>query len=199
MLYEVITHLCLVAELTKNRCRQPVGGIALVGIGLDHRPLVEQGHVIGFVLAGEVGVHRIVITSYSIHYTKLYDHGIEGDSASCAELFALISALAGVPIDQGIAVTGALNQHGEVLPVGGINEKIEGYFRLCREYGLTGSQGVIIPERNRRNLMLDHEVLDAVHQGQFHIYTATRATDSLELLTGLTAGQANARGSYNFV
>ena len=131
----------------------------------------------------------------SIVFEQEY-HGIEGDSASCAELFALISALAGVPINQGIAVTGALNQHGEVLPVGGINEKIEGYFRVCREYGLTGHQGVIIPARNRRNLMLSHEILEAVQQGQFRIYASELATESLELLTGLPAGQANARGLY---
>ncbi|MGD9949897.1 MAG: Lon protease family protein [Desulfobulbus sp.] len=131
----------------------------------------------------------------SIVFEQEYN-GIEGDSASCAELFALISALAGVPINQGIAVTGALNQHGEVLPVGGINEKIEGFFRICKEAGLTGSQGVIIPERNRRNLMLDQEILHAVQQGQFHIYTAGRATDGLELLTGFQPGQANARGLY---
>lgn len=131
----------------------------------------------------------------SIVFEQEY-HGIEGDSASCAELFALISALSGVPINQGIAVTGALNQHGEVLPVGGINEKIEGFFRVCKEVGLTGNQGVIIPERNRRNLMLDREVVEAVQQGQFHVYTAQQATDALERLTGLPAGQANARGTY---
>ncbi|MDD2467800.1 MAG: ATP-binding protein [Desulfobulbus sp.] len=131
----------------------------------------------------------------SIVFEQEYN-GIEGDSASCAELFALISALAGVPVSQGIAVTGALNQHGEVLPVGGINEKIEGFFRVCKDYGLTGNQGVIIPERNRRNLMLDHEILEAVQQGQFHLYTAGQATDGLELLTGLQAGQANSRGLY---
>ena len=131
----------------------------------------------------------------SIVFEQEYN-GIEGDSASCAELFALISALAGVPVDQGIAVTGALNQHGEVLPVGGINEKIEGFFRICKESGLTGNQGVIIPERNRRHLMLDEEILEAVRQGQFRIFTAKLVTDALELLTGLAAGQATARGLY---
>ncbi len=131
----------------------------------------------------------------SIVFEQEYS-GIEGDSASCAELFALVSALAGVPLRQAIAVTGALNQHGEVLPVGGINEKIEGYFRICAEAGLNGSQGVLIPHRNRRNLMLDHEVIAAVDQGLFHIYTAEHAGDGLELLTGMVTGQANARGVY---
>jgi predicted ATP-dependent protease len=131
----------------------------------------------------------------SIVFEQEY-HGIEGDSASCAELLALVSALAGVPLNQGIAVTGALNQHGEVLPVGGINEKIEGYFRVCAEAGLSGTQGVLIPERNRRHLMLDHEVIAAINQGLFHIYTAEQASDGLELLTGMPIGQANARGLY---
>jgi len=131
----------------------------------------------------------------SIVFEQEY-HGIEGDSASCAELFALLSALAGVPIHQGIAVTGALNQHGEVLPVGGINEKIEGYYRICKQYGLRGQQGVIIPERNRRNLMLDHEVCEAVANGSFAVYSIALVTDGIELLTGIQPGQLNARGQY---
>jgi predicted ATP-dependent protease len=131
----------------------------------------------------------------SIVFEQEY-HGIEGDSASCAELFALLSALAGVPIHQGIAVTGALNQHGEVLPVGGINEKIEGYYRICKQYGLRGQQGVIIPERNRRNLMLDHEVCEAVANGSFVVYSIAQVTDGIELLTGIQPGQLNARGQY---
>ena len=114
--------------------------------------------------------------------------GVEGDSASCAELFAILSSLAQVPLLQGIAVTGALNQHGEVLPIGGVNEKIEGWFRVCQAAGLDGHQGVLIPTRNQRNLMLDHAVLDAVDQGMFHIYTASHIRDGLELLTGRTSG-----------
>src|SRR5574340_1177764 len=107
----------------------------------------------------------------SIVLEKEY-HGVEGDSASCAELYALLSSLSGLPLRQGIAVTGAVNQHGEVLPVGGINEKIEGYFRICERAGLDGSQGVLIPHRNRRHLMLERNVVDAVERGLFHIYTA---------------------------
>ena len=122
--------------------------------------------------------------------------GVEGDSASCAELYALLSSLSGLPLNQGIAVTGALNQHGEVLPVGGINEKIEGYFRLCAAAGLNGSQGVLIPHRNLRHLMLDHQVTAAVAQGLFHIHTAEHVTEGLELLTGRAAGRANNRGVY---
>ena len=114
--------------------------------------------------------------------------GVEGDSASCAELFAVLSSLSNQPLLQGIAVTGALNQHGDVLPVGGINEKIEGWFRVCEAQGLDGHQGVLIPDRNRRHLMLEAAVLDAVGQGLFHIYTAVHVRDGLELLTGQASG-----------
>src|SRR3990167_8499950 len=114
--------------------------------------------------------------------------GVEGDSASCAELYALLSSLSGLPLAQGIAVTGALNQHGEVLPVGGINEKIEGYFRVCATAGLDGSQGVLIPARNQRHLMLDRRVVEAVEQGRFHIWTAAHVSDGIALLTGQAPG-----------
>ncbi len=122
--------------------------------------------------------------------------GVEGDSASCAELYALLSSLSGLPLKQGIAVTGALNQHGEVLPVGGINEKIEGYFNICAAAGLTGDQGVLIPHRNQRHLMLDRKVTEAVAQGLFHIHTVHHISEGLELLTGLPTGVANDSGIY---
>ncbi|MDT8990513.1 AAA family ATPase [Curvibacter sp. APW13] len=114
--------------------------------------------------------------------------GVEGDSASCAELYALLSALSGMPLRQGIAVTGAVNQHGEVLPVGGLNEKIEGWFRVCAAQGLDGEQGVLIPRRNARHLMLDASVRDAVDQGLFTVYTADHVRDGIELLTGFASG-----------
>jgi predicted ATP-dependent protease len=133
--------------------------------------------------------------SASVAFEQEY-HGVEGDSASCAELFALLSALSGLPIRQGIAVTGAVNQHGEVLPVGGLNEKIEGYFRICERAGLDGSQGVLIPARNRRHLMLEHKVAEAVAQGRFHLYTAMHVSEGIELLTGIPAGEPNEAGHY---
>lgn len=117
--------------------------------------------------------------------------GVDGDSASCAELFALLSSLAQVPIKQGIAVTGAMNQHGEVLPVGGLNEKIEGYFRVCKQIGLDGQQGVLIPERNLRHLVLSDEVIDAVGNGQFHIATMNTIADGIAHLTGQSLQQVN--------
>jgi len=122
--------------------------------------------------------------------------GVEGDSASCAEFYVLLSALSGLPLSQGIAVTGAVNQHGEVLPVGGINEKIEGYFRICEKSGLDGQQGVLIPHRNRRHLMLDHKVIEAVAKGLFHIYSAEHAGEGMELLSGCAFGLADEAGVY---
>ncbi len=123
----------------------------------------------------------------SIVFEQEYS-GVEGDSASCAELYALLSSLSGLALRQGIAVTGALNQHGDVLPVGGINEKIEGWFRACETAGLDGTQGALIPARNQHHLMLDHRVVDAVAQGRFHIWTAAHVSDGIALFTGQAPG-----------
>ena len=131
----------------------------------------------------------------SIVFEQQY-HEVEGDSASCAELYALLSALSGLPLKQGVAVTGALNQHGEVLPVGGINEKIEGWFRVCEAAGLDGSQGVLIPARNRRHLMLAPRLVEAVGAGRFHIHVADHVTEGIALLTGVAAGGLDAAGRY---
>ena len=131
----------------------------------------------------------------SIVFEQEY-HGVEGDSASCAELYVLLSSLSGLPLKQGIAVTGAVNQHGEVLPVGGINEKIEGYFRVCSQAGLDGSHGVLIPQRNRRHLMLERKVVEAVDKGLFHVHTAEHVSEGIELLTGIPAGVADGSGHY---
>jgi len=109
----------------------------------------------------------------------------------------LLSSLSGLPLKQGIAVTGAVNQHGDVLPVGGINEKIEGWFRVCAAAGLDGSQGVLIPARNRRHLMLTPSLVDAVAAGRFHIHAAEQVSEGIELLTGLPTGELNAAGRYS--
>ena len=136
----------------------------------------------------------------SLAFEQEYD-GIEGDSASCAELFALLSALSGLPLAQGLAVTGALDQHGEVLPVGGINEKIEGWFDVCAEAGLDGSQGVLIPARNQRHLMLADRVVEAVAAGRFRVLTFAHVSEGIEVLTGTPAGfdAAEARGGEDTV
>jgi predicted ATP-dependent protease len=120
--------------------------------------------------------------------------GVEGDSASCAEFFALLSSLSDLPLRQGLAVTGAVNQHGELLPVGGINEKIEGYFRSCESLGLDGQQGVLMPSRNQRHLMLGEEVVKAVAEGKFHIHVADTAGEGMALLTGVCFGTLGVNG-----
>jgi len=121
---------------------------------------------------------------------------VEGDSASGAELFALLSALSDVPIDQGIAVTGAVSQKGEILPVGGVTRKIEGFFDLCEAKNFTGRQGVIIPEANVKDLMLKPKVIDAVKQGKFHIWAISKVEEGLEILTGQPAGELGPDGCY---
>ncbi|RUM87288.1 MAG: ATP-dependent protease [Thermodesulfatator sp.] len=121
---------------------------------------------------------------------------VEGDSASSAELFALLSALSGVPLKQGIAVTGSISQKGEIQPVGGVNEKIEGFFRVCAARGLTGEQGVIIPQANVGDLMLRREVVEAVEKGLFHIWPIRRVEEGIEILTGRPAGEPGPDGRY---
>jgi len=122
--------------------------------------------------------------------------GVEGDSASMAELCALLSALAQVPVRQSLAMTGSVNQHGESQPIGGVNEKIEGFFDICKARGLTGEQGVIIPASNVQHLMLRHDVVDAVQAGQFHIYPMRTVDEALELLTGIPAGERDEEGNF---
>ena len=133
--------------------------------------------------------------SASIAIEQSYGY-IDGDSASLAELCCLISALTRVPIMQSFAVTGSINQYGEVQAVGGVNEKIEGYFRLCQARGLNGQHAAIIPAANKRNLMLKQEVIDAVEQGLFSVYAVASVDETLELLTGCLAGEANEEGLY---
>lgn len=131
----------------------------------------------------------------SLCFEQLYG-GVDGDSASSAELYAILSSLAEVPIKQYIAVTGSVNQKGEIQPVGGVSYKIEGFFELCRHRGLDGKHGVIIPHQNCRNLVLNEEVVDAVRKKLFHIYPVTTIDQGIQLLTGLEAGDKNTDGSY---
>ncbi|MBN1786729.1 MAG: AAA family ATPase [Candidatus Methanofastidiosa archaeon] len=122
--------------------------------------------------------------------------GVEGDSASSTELYSILSSLSGAPISQGIAVTGSVNQLGEVQPIGGVNEKIEGHFSVCKSKGLNGEQGVMIPASNVQNLMLKEEVVGAVREGKFHIYAVSTIDEGIEVLTGLKAGKRNDNGTY---
>lgn len=122
--------------------------------------------------------------------------GIEGDSASSTELYCLISAIAGIPLNQGIAVTGSVDQMGFIQPIGGVNEKIEGFFRYCKARGLTGKQGVIIPVQNEQHLMLNHEVTEAVRKNRFHIWSISTIDEGIEILTGIPAGKMDEKGQY---
>jgi predicted ATP-dependent protease len=119
---------------------------------------------------------------------------VDGDSASCAEIFALLSTLANLPLKQYLAVTGSLNQKGDVQPIGGVNEKIEGFFDLCKERGLNKKQGVVIPVQNVKELMLKEEVVEAVAKGDFHIYPISKVEEGIELVTGVSAGKKTAKG-----
>ncbi|HPT68928.1 MAG TPA: AAA family ATPase, partial [Syntrophomonas sp.] len=122
--------------------------------------------------------------------------GIEGDSASSAELYALLSSLANLPLEQGIAVTGSVNQNGEIQPVGGINQKIEGFFQVCRQKGLSGKQGCIIPKKNLSQLMLDEEVVEAVQSGRFNLWAVESIDEGIEILSGTAAGKREEKGKF---
>jgi len=146
-------------------------------------------------LGHKYGQGHPVTISANIAIEQSYGH-IDGDSASMAELCALISAITLLPIDQSLAITGSINQHGEVQSIGGVNEKIEGFFQLCKDKGLTGKQGVIIPKTNVINLMLNNDVIEAVEQGNFAIYSVESIDQALELLMKNTAGTLNSTGRY---
>jgi predicted ATP-dependent protease len=123
--------------------------------------------------------------------------GVEGDSASSTELYAILSALSDLPIKQNIAVTGSVNQKGEVQAIGGVNEKIEGFFEVCKAKGATDKQGVMIPESNMQNLMLKEEIVEAVKQGKFHIYAVKTIDEGIEVLTGVKGGERRGDGSFD--
>ena len=128
-------------------------------------------------------------------FEQLYG-GVDGDSASSTEAYALLSSLSGVPINQSIAVTGSVNQKGYIQPIGGVNEKIEGFFQICKLRGFNGEQGVIIPKQNIRNLHLSDEIIEAVKDKKFHIYAITTIDEGIEILTGVPAGKRNKEGKF---
>ena len=131
----------------------------------------------------------------SICFEQLYS-GVDGDSASSTELYALLSSLSEIPINQAFAVTGSVNQKGQIQPIGGVNDKIEGFFQVCKMRGLDGSHSVIIPKQNVRNLNLSNEVVQAVKEGKFHIYAITTIDEGIELLTGVPAGSKDENGNF---
>ena len=151
--------------------------------------------IIAGYIASKFARDKPLTLSARIVFEQNYE-GVEGDSASSTELYALLSALSGVPIKQHFAVTGSVNQKGEVQPIGGANEKIEGYFEVCKARGLDGQHGVVLPQSNVRNLMLKQEVADAVKAGKFHIYPVSTIEEGIEVLTGVPAGKALPNGGY---
>ncbi len=146
-------------------------------------------------LGGKYAQDRPMSLSASICFEQSYG-AVEGDSASSAELYAILSRLSGLPIKQGIAITGSVNQRGDIQPIGGVTKKIEGFFDVCRVKGLTGEQGVIIPEQNVRNLMVREDVVEAVKQGKFHIYPVRTMDEGIAILTGRDAGERQQDGTY---
>jgi predicted ATP-dependent protease len=151
------------------------------------------------ILSGFLGSRYAEETPLSLSASLVFEQsysGIDGDSASSAELYALLSAIADVPIQQNLAVTGSIDQHGQVQAIGGVNEKIEGFFDICQERGLTGNQGVLIPASNQKHLMLREDVVEAVEEGSFHIYPVETVDQGIELLTGRKAGARDEEGNF---
>jgi len=146
-------------------------------------------------LGGRYAQDRPLTLNASLGFEQSYEE-IEGDSASSAELYALLSSIAEVPLRQDLAVTGSVNQHGEIQPVGGVTRKVEGFYDVCRTKGLTGSQGVIVPRRNLQNLVLRKDVIEAVAEGKFHLYGVNRVEEGMSLLAGMPMGERQSDGSY---
>ena len=151
--------------------------------------------ILSSYLASRYAKHQPLSVTASLVFEQTYGL-VEGDSASAAELCALLSALGDIPIKQYMAITGSINQHGEMQAIGGVCEKIEGFFDICQKRGLSGMEWVIIPESNVRDLMLHRRVIEAVEQGTFNIYAVTHVEQAMELLTGKAAGTPNAEGLY---
>jgi ATP-dependent Lon protease len=146
-------------------------------------------------LRAQYAQNKPLVLSASIAFEQSYS-GVDGDSASSTEIYAVLSSLAQLPLRQDLAVTGSVNQHGDIQPIGGVNQKVEGFFDVCNARGLTGTQGVMIPDQNVKDLMLRHDVVDAVRAGKFHVYAVATIDQGIELLTGKRAGVRNASGTF---
>ncbi len=151
--------------------------------------------ILGGYLRSMYAQRKPLVLSASIAFEQSYS-GVDGDSASSTEIYAILSSLAGVALRQDIAVTGSVNQHGDIQPIGGVNLKIEGFFDVCTATGLTGTQGVLIPHQNVRDLMLRHDVVEAVKAGKFHIYAIRHVDEGIEIMTGMPAGRRRSNGSF---
>jgi lon-related putative ATP-dependent protease len=222
-LQEMIIEGTLIIDTEGEKVGQ-INGLAVLDMG-DYR-FGKPSRITARTFAGKAGVINIeretkmsgkihekailIITNYigstyakrkpisfsgSITFEQLYDM-VEGDSASCAELYVLLSSLADIPLKQNVAVTGSMDQNGDVQPIGGVNEKIEGFFDLCKARGMEGTHGVVIPGKNVRHLMIKKEVVDAVKEGKFVIHPIDRVEEGLEIFTGMPAGELSADGTY---
>jgi predicted ATP-dependent protease len=197
-----------VYDLGHHRFGKPARITAQVGLGREgvvnierqaglSGPTHDKGVSIltGF-LRGTFAQRVPLTMSCSITFEQSYG-GIDGDSASSTEVYAILSALSGLPIRQDLAVTGSVDQHGQVQAIGGVNEKIAGYFRVCASRGLTGAQGVLVPVANVADLQLDREVVEAVSAGRFHVFEVATIEQGIELLTGVPAGELDGRGAWS--
>jgi lon-related putative ATP-dependent protease len=196
-----------VVDLGENRFGHPMRITATTRIGtgdvVDIEREVELGGaihskgmmILSAALSSRYAADMPLSMQGSVVFEQSYG-GVEGDSASVAELCALMSSLSGVPIKQNLAVTGSINQHGRVQVVGGINEKIEGFFNVCKTRGLDGSHGVIIPQENVKHLMLEEEVVEAVQRGQFSVYAVQNIDEAVTIITGTEAGQRDEDGNF---
>ncbi len=184
---------------TRITARTAVGRAGVINIereaDLSGRTHNKGVLILGGYLRGKYAQSRPFSLSASLAFEQSYS-GVEGDSASSTEVYAILSSLSNLSLRQDIAVTGSLNQRGDIQPIGGVNEKIEGFFEVCKAKGLTGDQGVIIPHQNTQNLMLHNEVIEAVKEGKFHIYPVKTIDEGIEILTGIKAGKRKEDGSF---
>jgi predicted ATP-dependent protease len=196
-----------VSDLGNFRFGRPTRITARIGLGsgkvVDIEREVELGGplhskgvlILSGYLSAMFGQEMPLSLSASLVFEQSYG-GVDGDSASSTELYALLSAIAEVPIKQSLAVTGSVNQYGEVQAIGGVNEKIEGFYDVCNSRGLTGDQGVLIPRSNTKHLVLRPDVVQAVADGRFYVYPVARIDEGIELLTGMPAGIRGADGAF---
>lgn len=179
--------------------RTYVGGAGIINIEREIKlsgKIHDKGAmIIAGYLGGKYANNMPLAFSGSITFEQVYET-IDGDSASAAEIYALLSSISGCPIRQDLAITGSVNQHGEIQAIGGVNDKIEGFYQVCKVFGLTGTQGVIIPESNIKNLMLHEDVVAAVKNKKFHIYAISTIDDGIKLLMGKEAGAKRIDGGY---
>jgi predicted ATP-dependent protease len=196
-----------VIELGDHRFGTPSRISATVALGRGSVESIERETALGgpihnkgfLIVSGYLASRYAQQSPLALRATLTFEQSygeVEGDSASSAELYALLSALSDAPLNQSIAVTGSVDQHGTVQAIGGVTDKIEGFFKVCKTIGLTGGQGVIIPITNVSDLMLDQEVIDAVRAGRFHVWAVENVDQGIEVLTGVPAGERLPEGGF---